>query len=83
MTLATVSLEAYDCGTKLLAYGYMPAAVDLTVVSATPVAIAMSDTVGKALDLGMRDIIRIIAEATDIGVLLSHGLVPPPICLQM
>lgn len=60
----------------------MAEAVDRTVTSATPVTLAMSDTLGKAFDLGMREMIKITADATDNGLFPSHGLVPPPMCLH-
>ena len=61
----------------------MAAAVDLTVTSATPVTLAMSGMLGSAFDFGMREMIRMIAEAMDSGLFPSQGLVPPPRCLQV
>ncbi len=83
MTLAAASLDAYEGGTNSTAYGYIPRAVYLTVESATPVTVAMSETLGCTLDLGIRDIMRMMAEAMDMGVLPSQGLVPPPLCLHL
>lgn len=59
----------------------MAAAVDLTVTSATPVTLAISGILGIALDLGMRDKMRMIAEAMESGLFPSQGRVPPPRCL--